>query len=249
MQAWYLNHSAAAVKTEQHLLLFDLFSEVLDPKEGKNLQDGVISSELLQENDTLIFISHEHEDHFDPKVFDLRQQGMSVRYILPQELDVLLEENEKDIFLQAGQRKQLPDFAVTALESTDIGLAYLIEVDGKLIYHAGDLNCWQWEGEEEFNQNQKIRYQEQMKFLQKILDGRQIDLAFVPVDPRMEKEYRFEGLCTFMDYADAKVIVPIHLWGDFSVAEQIQEKEKTEIRFNKVVPITKKGQLCFESED
>lgn len=249
MQAWYLQHSAVAVKTKNHLLLFDLFSKVLDYKENKNLQDGFVNQKLLQGNETLIFISHEHEDHFDPAVLNLRHKGMPVRYILPQELDVLLEESKEDIFLQPTQRRKLSDFTVTALESTDVGLAYLIEVDGKIVYHAGDLNCWQWEGEEEFNRSQKIRYQEQMKILQKILMHKQIDLAFVPVDPRMETEHRFDGLCTFMDYVDAKVIVPIHLWGDFSIADQIKERAKEDARFDRVIPITKRGQICFESKD
>jgi hypothetical protein len=41
---------------------------------------------------------------------------------------------------------------VKAFKSTDEGVAFLIEAEGKVLYHAGDLNNWVWEGEpEEYN--------------------------------------------------------------------------------------------------
>ena len=35
----------------------------------------------------------------------------------------------------------------TAFKSTDECVAFLIETEGKWIYHAGDLNNWVWDGE------------------------------------------------------------------------------------------------------
>ena len=36
---------------------------------------------------------------------------------------------------------------IRTLKSTDEGVAFLVEAEGKSIYHAGDLNWWYWEGE------------------------------------------------------------------------------------------------------
>ena len=38
---------------------------------------------------------------------------------------------------------------IRAFKSTDEGVAFLIETEGKRIYHAGDLNNWVWAGEPE----------------------------------------------------------------------------------------------------
>ena len=38
---------------------------------------------------------------------------------------------------------------IKTLESSDIGVAFLIEIEGKVIYHAGDLNWWHWDGDTE----------------------------------------------------------------------------------------------------
>ena len=248
MKVWYLDHSAAAVKTENHLLLFDLFDGVLHPQVGKGLEEGFISPKQLKGENILVFISHEHEDHFHPDVFKLKQQGLSVRYVLPEELDALYGGGKEDVFMESGQTQKCRDFTVTAFESTDIGLAYLIEVDGKLIYHGGDLNCWNWKGEDEFNLDQEKRYEEQMNCLKKVLNGRAVDLAFAAADPRMDEEHRFCGIRSLMEHADIKALVPIHLWGDFSVCSQLRELAKKEHAFQKAVYFSKRGRIRFPQE-
>ena len=85
----------------------------------------------------VIFVSHEHPDHFDPAIFSLRDRLKRVRFVLPEEFDEIYQ---GDLFAAPNQTYRLPDMTVTTFESTDIGLAYLVEVDDKRIYHAGDLN-------------------------------------------------------------------------------------------------------------
>ena len=59
--------------------------------------------------------------------------------VLPEELDEL---TDKAVFVAPNETVELPDCRITTFESTDIGVAYLVEIDGRLIYHAGDLNWW-----------------------------------------------------------------------------------------------------------
>ena len=48
----------------------------------------------------------------------------------------------------------LDDIRIRTLRSTDEGVAFLVSVEGKMIYHAGDLNDWYWKEEsEEWNPN------------------------------------------------------------------------------------------------
>ena len=248
MKAWYLNHSAVAVQTENHLLLFDLFGQTLRPQPGQGLAQGYIDPAELRGQDVLIFISHEHEDHFEPKVFELAQQGQRVRYILPAELDAIYEGKSDDVFLESGETKDCGDFRVTAFESTDIGLAYLIEIDGKLIYHAGDLNWWHWADETDaFNQDQERRYQEQMKLLNQAANGKEIDIAFAVADPRMDQEHRFQGLRSLMEQVQVKNLIPIHLWGAFSVLGQIRGLARNEKNFEKAVYFERRGEIFLNA--
>ena len=82
-----------------------------------------------------------------------------------------------------------------------------MEIDGKLIYHAGDLNWWHWEGEEEeFNRDQACRYQQQMEKLKQAVGNRSIDLAFVPVDPRLNQDM-LRGVCCLAEQVSVEKIV------------------------------------------
>ena len=134
---WYLDHSAIAVETNNHLLLFDLFGKTLQPPKGMGLAQGFVNPDELLDKDVVIFVSHEHPDHFDPAIFSLRDRLKRVRFVLPEEFDEIYQ---GDLFAAPNQTYRLPDMTVTTFESTDIGLAYLVEVDDKRIYHAGDLN-------------------------------------------------------------------------------------------------------------
>ena len=78
------------------------------------------------------------------------------------------------------------------------------------IYHAGDLNDWYWEGEPE-EENRELRaifYTEIGK-----IKGRHFDIAFVPLDPRLEAHYA-DGLLYFLERVDCNAVFPIHYWGE-----------------------------------
>ena len=90
---------------------------------------------------------------------------------------------------------QLEDCRITTFDSTDIGVAYLVEIDGMRIYHAGDLNCVHWEGEEEsFNLDQATRYQHECSS-SKDTSGKSLDLAFIPMDQRLEQDFARGVIC------------------------------------------------------
>ena len=88
---WYLDHSAIAVETNNHLLLFDLFGKTLQPPKGMGLAQGFVNPDELRDKDVVIFVSHEHPDHFDPAIFSLRDRLKRVRFVLPEEFDEIYQ--------------------------------------------------------------------------------------------------------------------------------------------------------------
>ena len=135
-------------------------------------------------------------------------------------------------------------FAQTQLQTTfAINMLALVEVDGKRIYHAGDLNWWHWEGEEEeFNLDQAKRYQQQMQLLADALDGNHLDLACIPVDPRLHSDC-LRGLLAFDSRVFAKNILPIHFWGDFSVMQTLHDRLSPEL-FSRILTVEHPGKVC-----
>ena len=119
------------------------------------------------------------------------------------------------IFDLADQRRN-----VTYILSDDIWRRQVPEelLEGKAIYHAGDLNNWVWEGEpEKDNQKMSERYHGELAKLA----GRHIDVAFMLIDPRQEKDF-YLGMDDFMRMVGADVVFPMHFWGDFEAAARFK---------------------------
>ena len=100
-----------------------------------------------------------------------------------------------------------------------MGVAFLIEDNEKLIYHAGDLNDWVWEEESDaYNTEMTANYRKQIRLLAEKLKHREIDVAFVVLDPRQEKDYD-RGLCYFLESIAAKQVYPMHYWDTPSIID------------------------------
>ena len=119
-----------------------------------------------------------------------------------------------------------------------MGVAFLVKVEGKTIYHAGDLNWWHWNGEpEEDNEYYKKTFQDEMKYL----EGKKIDLAFMLLDPRQEKDF-YLGMDDFMRMVGADVVFPMHFWGDFEVTDRFKVLECAKDYKDRIVKISTTGE-------
>ena len=235
MKVWHLNHSGVAVETENHLLFFDIFGEALTPAENEGLEKGVINPAQMQDKDILFFVSHEHHDHFDPKIFGLDKMGKRVRYVLPEEFDEIFEDG---IFVHANMQVQLEDCRITTLDSTDIGVAYLVEIDGMRIYHAGDLNWWHWEGEPaSWNRNMETGFRREIDSIA----GERFDAAFVPLDPRLEAAYGL-GMDYFLQKTSATHVFPMHMWEEYGYISKYKETQTGRQHAAQIVDISRRGE-------
>lgn len=232
MKVTYIHHSSFMVEMEETVLLFDYFEgEVPLPESGKPV---------------FIFASHRHGDHFSKNIFKLVRSGLEVYYVLsddiwrrqvPEDLlgrTVFLGPGE-DVELAYGSGKKLK---VEAYKSTDEGVAFLVTAEGKAIYHAGDLNNWVWEGEPEADNRRMSR--DFHRELDK-LAGRHIDVAFMLIDPRQEKDF-YLGMDDFMRRVGADVVFPMHFWGDFQVIGRFKALPAANDYKDKIREIRSRGQ-------
>ena len=154
MTVTFIAHSAFLVEWDKFYTLFDYTYE---PD-----YTGALP-ELSGDKPLLVFSSHSHEDHFDAKVFTLLEKYPGARFFVSR--DTRLTERKRqwlNISDAAFARTTVlrpdsilltdvagEDLSIHAIKSTDIGNAYLLRCEGKMVYHGGDLNWWDWKSEGE----------------------------------------------------------------------------------------------------
>ena len=199
MKITYIYHSCFLVETNHCYYLFDY-------------EKGGLP-ELNTAKPILVLSSHGHHDHYNPEIFSMLDAfGMQNIYaILSEEIEVPANVNVlrvspgNEYRLWFGQK-------LTTFQSTDLGVAFLIEDQGQLIYHAGDLNDWVWEEESDsYNEQMTIDYRKQIDLLSQELNHQKISAAFVVLDPRQEKDYD-RGLCYFLEHIPVEKVYPMHYW-------------------------------------
>lgn len=217
----YIGHSGFLLETEDAYFLFDYY-------------EGNIP-EMNQDKAVVVFSSHRHQDHFNPRIFDLIKTNSQIQYVLSWDIsikryikkyksqDIDLEKSIHVIKQNVTESLELSngkELKITTFHSTDEGVAFLLEYEKKKYYHAGDLNCWDWEEESKHYRDNMVR-----EYINEIEKMKEMDIAvaFVPLDPRLEGT-SFEGMEIFMEYTNSRVVFPMHCWGKYGIIDDFLEK-------------------------
>lgn len=228
MKVTYLYHSGFSVEYQNAVFIFDYYK-------------GELPS-LKKDAEIYVFVSHAHKDHFRKSIFEWRKQYKKIYFVLS---DDIPKYEETDCFtIGPDQEAVVGEVKIRTLRSTDEGVAFLIYYRDKVIYHAGDLNWWHWEGESsQFNKKMKQNYRQEIQKL----SNEKIDLAFVVLDPRQERQ-AFWGIEYFLEHVHADAVYPMHMWEDYEVIERFLSQKKTEPYRSKIRRIREKGQIFVEEE-
>ena len=230
-KVWYLAHSGFAVQTESSFLIFDYY---LDEPKGGTIEQGVIDPKELAEKNVIVFVSHNHDDHFNPVVFEWQKTIPNIKYILSNDIS----EIPNAIMIGPNDTVEQENLVVKTYRSTDEGVAFLVQIDGLAIYHAGDLNWWHWEGEPEaYNIKMADDYKKQID----LLAGEKIDLAFVPLDPRQERQYDW-GIKYLLERNDVPYVVPMHFWNQPDVIDRLLVEPYMSCHANRICPLRHRGE-------
>ena len=116
-------------------------------------------------------------------------------------------------FTKEGDSFELDNLKISTFGSTDLGSSFYVNVEDKNIFHSGDLHLWHWE--DDTPEEEKTMYDAYMSELEKIKKLARIDIAFVPVDPRLGVN-TLEGVELFYKVLKPKLIVPMHFSDDYS---------------------------------
>ena len=230
MKITYLDHSGFAVEYKKYVLIFDWYKGKLP--------------EFDSEKEIYVFSSHSHYDHFDRKIFELENIYPNVRYVLSADI------TEKPVpskvwFVIADKEYRIGNLKVQTLHSTDAGVAFLVYVDDRIIYHAGDLNWWYWEEEDDETWNEPMR-QAYQKEIAKI-EGEEIDYAFFPLDSRQGEESVL-GINYFMRHTNTKIVFPMHMWG-YDILDKFLKNSVSEPYRERIMKVKEPGQSFYFEEE
>ena len=171
IQLFFLHHSGFAVETPSKILVFDYWR---DPA-------GVVSQLEKTRKPLWFFVSHRHEDHFNPQIAAFQQK--TAHYIVNEEVPLAISASEKMQRLRVYDTIVIDDVTITQYGSTDEGGSFYVRTDGIQLFHAGDLNRWHWNGDTVQNTDRaKENFIREMQHL----SGLTTDFAFFPVDARLE---------------------------------------------------------------
>lgn len=234
MKVTYVYHSCYVVEFENDILVFDYFMGRM-PEFDKNKR-------------IYFFHSHKHQDHFSMNVFKFAKLYPNITYVLSNDIRVsekYLEQNgydkslkERIVYMHKREEKQIDDIKVETLKSNDAGVAFLVTVDGKCIYHAGDLNWWHWEGEtESYNAGLAFKYTNEIDRIK----NHKIDVAFVPLDSRLNTSF-YKGVDYFARNTKAELIFPMHMWRKYEIIEKFKRSEITKNYRNKIITVDKENE-------
>lgn len=206
MKVIHIFHSGFLVRTQNSVLVFDCLDES-------------ISKEFTEKDNVYVFISHSHSDHYSKDVFGWEQKNPKIKYFLGD--DIYINHRQQNYFIMDKYKSlKIDDLKVQSFGSTDSGVSFLVTVDGMKIFHAGDLNWWHWK-----NDSKEAQRREETDFKNEVakLENERIDIAFIPVDPRLDEYYHIAAEY-FVKTIRPKVLVPMHFGNEFTITDKIKDK-------------------------
>ncbi|WP_294589064.1 MBL fold metallo-hydrolase [uncultured Phocaeicola sp.] len=229
MQLTYIFHSGFALETDRCILVFDYWTDPAD-----------VASRFLQSDKPLyVLSSHFHEDHFNRVIFSWKEKRKDVHYILSK--DILkhrrAQKEEADAWLAKGATWNDGRIRVTATGSTDSGVSWVVETDGKRIFHAGDLNNWYARfltddyaggpvyspefGTDIHPEKEEKLFLGELKDIRKVTD--RFDIVMFPIDGRIGNGYTRGGR-QFIERFQTGLFVPMHFTASgFESAARMKE--------------------------
>lgn len=219
MKIEYIYHSGFCIETENYFLVFDYYK-------------GNIK---LNDKKTIVFSSHGHADHYNPDVFQWSKKHSDISYVLSS--DINIESSHNTFIMKPYESLNIFNITIKSFGSTDLGLSFLVKVEDKTIFFAGDLNWWYWndDSEDEKRLMEKSFKEEISKIKSEI-----IDIAFFPVDPRLEESFYIGGEY-FIKKLSPKLFIPMHFGDNFDTTKYF--KQKVNSSSSQIIEIYKRNQI------
>jgi L-ascorbate metabolism protein UlaG (beta-lactamase superfamily) len=223
----YYHHSGFTVEVLDTLLVFDYWR---GDQEGLSEKAQLKNQDLEGYKRVLVFVSHDHEDHFDEIIYSWDHQRLPITYIISDDLPA----GKRGKRVKPGDSVTVGDVQIQVFDSTDKGVSFYVTVYGLHIFHAGDLNLWHWR--EESSLREIAQAEKDFYAAMAPIEPLPIDVAMFPLDPRMGGLYE-AGANYFIMAAKPRLFVPMHWQRRPEVARSFARSGRT--KYTEVLAMTK----------
>lgn len=202
MTIQYVHHSCYLAEGENAIVVFDYWA---DPQ-------SVLQQKLSTSQKTLYYVvSHFHEDHYNADILNQADAKIIISYDTKKRRHV--KEDQCLAVLHPDETFEDENVKIVAYKSTDVGLAYILEMEGDVAFHAGDLNNWYFD---EGNEKLKVSAHEMeglyLSTIKRIAkDYPKVNHLMFPIDPRLGV-HTLRGVCQWLRMIHTKVLYPMHTW-------------------------------------
>lgn len=237
MKLDYIYHSGFAIEADGVTVIIDYYKDSSEEVYNK----GIVHDYLLEKPGILyVLCSHFHPDHFNREILSWKALRPDIRYIFSKDILKHHRASADDAtFINKGDVYEDESIRIEAFGSTDVGISFLIDVQGKRLFHAGDLNNWHWSEESTPEEIRKAEgdFLAEVKILQQTAPS--VDLAMFPVDSRIGKDY-MRGAEQFVERIKTAIFAPMHFSEDYQGGNAFRQfAESKGCRF---LSITHRGQ-------
>lgn len=236
----FFHHSGFSVAVGETLLIFDYWRG-----EGEALPKAaqLTNRDLEKFKQILVFVTHDHEDHFDEVIYSWDYEHLPITYVVSDDLPI----GKRGKRMHPGESLTLGETKIQAFSSTDKGVSFYVTVDGLHIFHAGDLNLWHWREESTLREiaQAESAYYEAVAPIERL----PIDIAMFPVDPRMGGLFD-AGANHFIMAVKPRLFIPMHWQGRPEVAFDFARRGRT--KYTEVLALTKpreRAELAFTDHE
>ena len=145
MKLDYIYHSGFAIEADGITVIIDYYKDSSEEAPDR----GIVHDHLLKKPGTLyVLSSHFHPDHFNRNILSWKEQRPDIRYIFSKDILKHRRATAKDaVYINKGDVYEDENIRIEAFGSTDVGISFLIDLQGVRLFHAGDLNNWHWSEE------------------------------------------------------------------------------------------------------
>ena len=237
MKLYYIFHSGFAFETEDTIIIIDYYQDSTENKP----HEGIVHNRLLKSDKQIYVLStHVHADHFNPIILDWKKEIPNIRYIFSKDiLEAKKAKANEATYLDSGDHYEDENLEIDVFGSTDAGVSFLIKIDNKTLFHAGDLNNWHWkdESEPQFSAEAEAFYLNELSKISEKYTA--VDIALFPVDQRLQTDY-YLGAQQFIEAIKTKLFAPMHFGIDYKGANAF--KKVAEAHNTEFLSIHKRGE-------
>ncbi len=211
----YIHHNCFLLEFAGSSYLFDVPGPGHLPEDARR-----VLLEKVRGRDLLVFISHSHEDHFDPGLPRLLSGVASLGFVVSDDVEDMFPDSVPpgSLVVEPDESYQWRGLNIETLMSNDLGVAFVIRDGGRTVYYGGDLADWSWD-----SLGEKARRMTGEFFRQAVqqVAGQDVQVAFSNVDDRLAN---LAGGPEFVRLVRPRVFVPMHTFGKAAPLQQLLQE-------------------------